>query len=82
MVKYYRTVSTRIEEELFNRFAEKCNAWKKKPNTVLKEYIESVAKLEEEKKEEEEKEHERGEEGKREDSGTDGQVRDRFEDID
>jgi len=42
MVKYYRTVSTRIEEPLFNAFCIKCEAQKKKPNTVLKEYIEGV----------------------------------------
>ena len=44
MVKRYRTVSTRIEEGLFNRFLDVCESKDCKPNTMLKNYVEEVVK--------------------------------------
>lgn len=44
MVKRYRTVSTRIEEGLFNKFLDVCESKDCKPNTMLKNYVEEVVK--------------------------------------
>ena len=44
MVKRYRTVSTRIEEGLFNKFLDVCESKDCKPNTMLKNYVEDVVK--------------------------------------